>query len=500
MCSPCKSREKRGIFLTVVRLSPIDPLTRPEKSVFIPSNAGRFRDKILYKTEGLDHAIRFTCRYLANSTMVERYVAAADIDDILGIPHTKTTKRGKSLGSYQEFQRGPTLRKMLAYDREAVRLMVEKHGQEVWGGEFAKWTHDHLLPFLAIHAPAYGTFSLPPDLEVAKEKIIQGEFALPDDDDDTKLKSDPQDDVELETAMSGVPADIPTSMVVTEMVAPLGNAILIGNADKRVYTPTRIKFRDLEVRTFLRTTPELERRWVASSICQGLGLSDTHQAVCGRSDRPGSGLDQDEWGYDNVMTPGGPQTCLTVTEAGLFGLIFQSRKPEAMEFKRWLKHDVLPSIRANGYYMQPARIHEVEASSAPINPSLMENAIVVMLKAITQLLDRNPYQTPTFAAQMQAVAHQTIEPLKVIPAGWDRLRKFANTNNVSIPDDKMIGQARVCNRICRRLGVTPIKHQYSPDTMEVNLYPNEVLGIWLDGYSRNEGKVRTETASEESAD
>ena len=42
-----------------------------------------------------------------------------------------------------------------------------------------------------------------------------------------------------------------------------------------------------------------------------------------------------------------------ISEPGFYRLIFMSRKPEAEKFKRWVFHDVLPSIRRNGYYVSP---------------------------------------------------------------------------------------------------------------------------------------------------
>ena len=42
-----------------------------------------------------------------------------------------------------------------------------------------------------------------------------------------------------------------------------------------------------------------------------------------------------------------------VSEPGLYRLIFMSRKPEAEKFKRWVFHEVLPSIRKYGYYLAP---------------------------------------------------------------------------------------------------------------------------------------------------
>ena len=46
------------------------------------------------------------------------------------------------------------------------------------------------------------------------------------------------------------------------------------------------------------------------------------------------------------------KTAIT-SEPGLYEVIFMSRKPEAKAFKRWVTHDVLPSIRKRGGYLTP---------------------------------------------------------------------------------------------------------------------------------------------------
>lgn len=44
------------------------------------------------------------------------------------------------------------------------------------------------------------------------------------------------------------------------------------------------------------------------------------------------------------------QEMATLTEAGVYRLIFTSRKPQAEEFMRWVTEEVLPAIRLNGRY------------------------------------------------------------------------------------------------------------------------------------------------------
>ena len=83
--------------------------------------------------------------------------------------------------------------------------------------------------------------------------------------------------------------------------------------------------------------------FVAKDVCDALGL--------GRQQDSTRYLDDDEKGECLVNTPSGEQRMVTVSEAGLYSLILRSRKPEAHAFKRWVTHDVLPSIRRNGGYM-----------------------------------------------------------------------------------------------------------------------------------------------------
>lgn len=103
-----------------------------------------------------------------------------------------------------------------------------------------------------------------------------------------------------------------------------------------------LKFNDHDVRMIMRGE---EPWWVASSVCDILGIKNTAQAV--------SRLDEDERGITNTYTPSGTQETLIVNEPGLYSLILRSRKPEAKAFKRWVTHEVLPSLRKNGLYIVP---------------------------------------------------------------------------------------------------------------------------------------------------
>lgn len=62
-------------------------------------------------------------------------------------------------------------------------------------------------------------------------------------------------------------------------------------------------------------------------------------------------LDEDERGVvDTIDSIGRNQATIIISESGLYSLILKSRKPEAKKFKRWVTHEVLPSIRKTGQY------------------------------------------------------------------------------------------------------------------------------------------------------
>lgn len=86
--------------------------------------------------------------------------------------------------------------------------------------------------------------------------------------------------------------------------------------------------------------------FVAADVCAVLQLPETHKAV--------ARLDEDEKDRNSIPTPGGSQSMTVVSEAGLYSLVLGSRKPEAKRFKRWVTHEVLPTIRKTGSYVVPA--------------------------------------------------------------------------------------------------------------------------------------------------
>lgn len=111
-------------------------------------------------------------------------------------------------------------------------------------------------------------------------------------------------------------------------------------------------------------TDENGEPWfVAKDVCRVLGLENNRDAV--------SSLDEDE--KITVANPDGnpragiPHRYVVISESGLYALVFRSRKPQAREFSRWVRKEVLPALRKTGRYEVSGRqpVLEPPASFPP---------------------------------------------------------------------------------------------------------------------------------------
>ena len=105
-------------------------------------------------------------------------------------------------------------------------------------------------------------------------------------------------------------------------------------------------FNDSPVRVMIRDN---EPWFVAVDVCRVLEIANSRDAV--------AGLDEDEkatvGNADSRPGEPGAKSFQTISESGLYALIFKSRKPEAKKFRKWVTADVLPAIRRSGGYSLP---------------------------------------------------------------------------------------------------------------------------------------------------
>lgn len=86
--------------------------------------------------------------------------------------------------------------------------------------------------------------------------------------------------------------------------------------------------------------------FVLADLCKILGLSNPSMVA--------KQIDADALSSTEVTDSlGRSQTAAIVSEAGMYQVVFLSRKPQAVAFRRWVTHEVLPSIRRRGGYLTP---------------------------------------------------------------------------------------------------------------------------------------------------
>lgn len=108
------------------------------------------------------------------------------------------------------------------------------------------------------------------------------------------------------------------------------------NFNERESTPIRVQVINKEL-------------WfVAKDVCRVLGVANHKDAV--------SRLDDDERHGVGITDPiGRNQKVIAINESGLYHLIFQSRKPEAKKFRRWVTGELIPTLRKTGKYELKSR-------------------------------------------------------------------------------------------------------------------------------------------------
>lgn len=137
--------------------------------------------------------------------------------------------------------------------------------------------------------------------------------------------------------------------------------------------------------------------FVASDVCKALEIGNPTDAM--------RRLDADERTLVSIEGTSNGLPVNAVNEPGLYTLVLGSRKPEAKAFKRWITHDVIPSIRKNGGYiagqenmtaeelMAKALLvakKTIEEKEAELSRKQVENAIMApKADYFDELVDRN---------------------------------------------------------------------------------------------------------------
>lgn len=130
--------------------------------------------------------------------------------------------------------------------------------------------------------------------------------------------------------------------------------------------------------------------FVGKDVATALGYSDTKSALADHVDPEDKRIIQ----RGQIATLDIPNRGLTIiNEAGVYSLVFGSKLPDAKIFKRWIAHDVLPSIHKTGQYIEG------------VDMSLASPDIIVLQQMVTKLA-RQDIEQKRQAMQLQALEDQ----------------------------------------------------------------------------------------------
>ena len=183
------------------------------------------------------------------------------------------------------------------------------------------------------------------------------------------------------------------------------------------------------------TVEDGEPLFVAADVCRALEISKYRDAV--------SRLDEDERGSFEVDTPGGTQKMTAVTESGLYSLVLGSRKPEAKAFKRWITHEVLPTIRqTGGYVSDEQQFVNTYLPFADANTKALFGQTLAQLRAANEQLEQQ--KPKVLFADAVSAAHTSILV--------GELAKLLKQNGVDIGQHRLFQYLRENGYLIKRRG------------------------------------------------
>ena len=213
-----------------------------------------------------------------------------------------------------------------------------------------------------------------------------------------------------------------------------------------------LKFEGRDVRIILQNG---EPWWVAKDVCDILDISNPSDAL--------ARLDDDEKGIASIDTIRGEQQLTTVNEAGLYTLVLGSRKPESKKFKRWIAHEVIPSIRKTGSY--------AVSQPAPTKFEIMRNMLDAWEAHETQLVQHDR-QISTLDSQVATLDRRV--DLFGADTHYRTVRAYCNQHKIKVPERRANAIGRKAAKMCRDRGVD-IGLVADERHGQVNSYPVEII-------------------------
>ena len=137
--------------------------------------------------------------------------------------------------------------------------------------------------------------------------------------------------------------------------------------------------------------------FVAVDVCRSLDIDATATRRLDEDEKSALRLTQTS---SNGTEQG--RDVIVISESGLYSLVLGSRKPEAKAFKRWITHEVIPTIRKTGGYVANDDLF-VETYFGDADES-MKSAFRATLERVRRLNEEKKALNETVAVQSQQIA------------------------------------------------------------------------------------------------
>lgn len=176
------------------------------------------------------------------------------------------------------------------------------------------------------------------------------------------------------------------------------------------HTPGNIElfqYEAAEIRTV--DLPGLGRYAVAADICRALDIKDVSDAV--------SRLDKADRASTPIRSGAQNRNMWVVSENGATDLVLDSRKPEARAFRRFLTHEVWPSIRDTGSYSTAPALTGSELLAAAV---LEAQSMIAAKDAQIAELEPKANYVDVFVADSDLMSIRTVASTLDVQETWLR--------------------------------------------------------------------------------
>ena len=183
--------------------------------------------------------------------------------------------------------------------------------------------------------------------------------------------------------------------------------------------------------------------FVAADVCRALEIDPTATRRLDEDEKAALRLTQTS---SNGVTQ--ERDVTIVNEPGLYVLVLGSRKPEAKAFKRWVTHDVIPSIRKTGSY-----------TMLPQDYISALKALVASEEERLALQEKNREMIPK--AEYYDAVRDTKSVMQV-----KELSAYLSSNGVKIGRNRLFSLLRNDGYICK---AGPTKNLPTQDSLDMGL-------------------------------